>query len=54
LIEGTLSEEIVRHHNICRYEAVRDLKERYLRGEDFLYNRLWVLILLHKWLNENT
>jgi asparagine synthase (glutamine-hydrolysing) len=54
LIEEHLSEESVRQNNICRYDRVKELKEAYFKGEDYLYNRLWVLVLLHKWLNENT
>jgi asparagine synthase (glutamine-hydrolysing) len=54
LIEEHLSEESVRKNRICHYEAVKVLKQAYFQGQDYFYNKLWVLALLHKWLNENT
>jgi asparagine synthase (glutamine-hydrolysing) len=54
LIEEYLSEESVRAINICRYDAVKSLKEAYLNGNNYDFKRLWGLILLHKWLHENT
>ena len=54
LIEEYLSEECVRSINICRYETVKNLKQVYLNGNHYDFKRLWGLILLHKWLSENT
>jgi asparagine synthase (glutamine-hydrolysing) len=53
LIEEYLSEASVRAINICRYDAVKNLKEAYLNGNNYDFKRLWGLILLHKWLLEN-
>lgn len=52
LIEKHLSEEMVMKLSIVKPEQVKLLITRFESGEDFLYNRLWVLILLHKWMEE--
>jgi asparagine synthase (glutamine-hydrolysing) len=53
LMENYLSEKVVRELNWVDYAFVSNLKTSFLNGEEFLYNRLWVLIILHKWLSEN-
>ncbi len=53
LIGKYLSEEIVRRYSIVKYEKVSRMIERFENGENFLYNRLWVLILLHKWIGDS-
>lgn len=53
LIERYLSETMVKDVGLVRYDYVQSLKVSFSRGSDFLYNRLWVLIAAHKWLNEN-
>ncbi len=51
LIEEYLSEKIIRKHNIVKYENVFALKKQFLNNKvDYLYNRLWLLIVLHQWL----
>ena len=52
MIERYLSEETVTKYSIVSYEKVKLIIQRFENGETFLYNRLWVLILLHKWLEE--
>jgi len=52
LIEKYLSEEMVMKYSIINFSKVKSLITRFENGEDFLYNRLWVLILLHKWMEE--
>jgi asparagine synthase (glutamine-hydrolysing) len=54
LVEQHLSEESVRSHNICRFEVVESLKKGYLEGTHYDFKRLWGLMLLHKWLNDNS
>ena len=50
LIDNYLSEEIVKKHNFVHYNLVSKLKNGYLLGgEKHLYNRIWALIILHKW-----
>jgi asparagine synthase (glutamine-hydrolysing) len=52
LLDRYLNEEIVEDVGIVRYSHVRNLKNSFSNGDDFLYNRLWVLIVAHKWLDE--
>jgi len=44
-----LSKECVEGAGFVKYEPVRKLVSRFEKGEDFLFNRIWALILLHKW-----
>ena len=53
LIQKYLSKEMVEDIGIVRYSQVETLKRSFFKGDDFLYNRLWVLIVAHKWLCEN-
>ena len=53
LLEEYLSEEIINKHGIVKYSVVKELKQRFSDGTDYLYNRVWVLIVLHKWLEMN-
>jgi asparagine synthase (glutamine-hydrolysing) len=51
LIDKYLSKESVEDVGICDYSIINDLKSRYLlQNEDYLYNRLWNLIILHQFL----
>lgn len=50
LIENNLSESIIKKYNFVNYEYVERLKNDFFSGKDYLYNRVWVLIVLHKWL----
>lgn len=53
LIDEYLSEEIIKKHKIVNYEEVNQLKHQFFKGVDYLYNRLWILIVLHMWLEKN-
>lgn len=53
LIPTYLSEEIVRNYNIVNYSVVQHLLTDFNRGKTYLYNRIWQLILLHKFLKDN-
>jgi asparagine synthase (glutamine-hydrolysing) len=53
LLDDFLSESVVRKHKIVKYEQVKELKKRFLEGEKYFYNRLWVLINLHQFLEKN-
>ncbi len=51
LIDDYLSEEIIKRYNIVNYNIVENLKTNYLyNNKDYLYNRLWLLIILHKFM----
>lgn len=53
LIDNYLSEAVVSKYGVVNYAVVKQLIQRFEKGEGYLYNRLWVLILLHKWLQEH-
>jgi asparagine synthase (glutamine-hydrolysing) len=53
LIKEYLNATIIRKYNVVKYEEVDSLLSRWNKGDDFLYNRIWLLIILHMWLNEN-
>lgn len=53
LINDYLNDSMVRDVGLVKYSAVSALKKAFSHGDDFLYHRLWVLIVTHKWLYEN-
>lgn len=53
LIEQHLSKDMVESVGIVKYAYVEKLKRAFSSGQSFLYHRLWVLIVAHKWLNKN-
>lgn len=53
LIEENLSEKVVEEYNLVNFEFVTQLKKDFFGGKTFLYNRIWILIVLHKWLLKN-
>ncbi len=53
LIDQYLSKEMIEKYNVVKYEEVATLKIRFFGGVDYLYNRIWLLIVLHKWLEHH-
>lgn len=53
LVDDYLNESLIQEVGICNVQYVQELKSRFASGMDYLYNRLWVLIVLHKWWKEN-
>ena len=53
LIEKYLDDTLVAKTGVVNPEKVKQLLARFEAGEEFLYNRIWVLILLHKWMNDH-
>jgi len=53
LIDKYLNDETLTECGIVNIAKVKTLLARFERGEDFLYNRIWALILLHKWMMEH-
>jgi asparagine synthase (glutamine-hydrolysing) len=49
LVDTYLSKSSVEGAGFVKYEKVRDIVSRFEKGEDYLFNRIWALILLHKW-----
>ncbi len=53
LLDQYTSEQVINKYNIVHLEYVNNMKQQYLKGNDYLYNRLWLIIVLHWWLEEN-
>jgi len=45
-----LSQDTINSFGIVNYQQVNELLTRYNKGEDYLFNRVWLLYILHKWL----
>jgi asparagine synthase (glutamine-hydrolysing) len=50
LVELNLSEEVIKKYNLVDYAYVSALKKDFFDGKDYLYNKIWILVILHKWL----
>jgi asparagine synthase (glutamine-hydrolysing) len=50
LLDDYLNEQVIRQVGIVEYGQVKQLKERFLDGNNYPYNRLWILIVLHRFL----
>lgn len=48
LLEQYTEPKLIEKYNILDVEYVQNLKSKYLKGQDYLYNRLWSIIVLHK------
>ena len=53
LIQKYLNPDLISETNILNYEYVLEIKKRFFNGESYLYNRIWNLIVLNKFLKEN-
>jgi asparagine synthase (glutamine-hydrolysing) len=53
LPEKYLSTEVLEKHGVFKVAAVKEIERRYFAGEDFLFNRIWSIIMLNQWLEEN-
>jgi asparagine synthase (glutamine-hydrolysing) len=53
LLDKYCNEEIITKYAVVNWEAVNKIKSRFLAGTSHLYNRLWLIIVLHWWLEEN-
>lgn len=49
LIDKYLSRESIDQAGFVHYDHVASLKLRFEKGEEYLFNRIWALVLLHKW-----
>ena len=49
LIDDYLNEKIVQEAGFIHFEIISDLLRRWHLKETHLYNRIWTLIVLHKW-----
>ena len=53
LLDKYTSVEIIEKYNVVNVQIVQKMKAQYLNGTDYLFNRLWLIIVLHWWLEEN-
>lgn len=53
LIDDYLNKNIIERYGIVNYGEVEKLKVDFFAGKNYLYNRLWLLIVLHKWLSQS-
>lgn len=53
LVDELLSPNAVDEIGIVTNEYVQKLKSEFFGGQEYLYNRLWAVIVLHKWWKEN-
>ncbi|MFM8950835.1 MAG: asparagine synthase-related protein, partial [Bacteroidota bacterium] len=52
LIEHYLSETTVNKYGVLEFSAVKACCDAYFSGSEFMYNRLWQLIVLQMWLEK--
>src|ERR1700757_789698 len=53
LIDDYLNETIIKKVDVIEYKYVQELLYRFNNGEDYVFQRLWLLINLHKWFVKN-
>ncbi len=53
LMEKYTAKNVVEKYNLLHYSEVEKIKKQYYAGRDYLFNRLWAIIVLHWWLEEN-
>ncbi|MFT3682943.1 MAG: asparagine synthase (glutamine-hydrolyzing) [Ferruginibacter sp.] len=53
LLDKYTSQEIIEKYNVVHFSFVQKLKQEYQKGKDYLFNRLWLVIVLHWWMEEN-
>ncbi|UAY52229.1 asparagine synthase (glutamine-hydrolyzing) [Ferruginibacter albus] len=53
MVETYTCEAIINKYGYVNYKVVADLKKQYFNGKDYLYNRIWLIMVLHWWLETN-
>lgn len=53
LIDAFLSDAITEELGLFDVNYVKGLVNKFFGGKDYLYNRIWVLVILQKWMKEN-
>ena len=53
LVYKYTSQEIIQKYDLLNFQCVNKITTEYLNGKDYLYNRVWVIIVLHWWLESN-
>jgi asparagine synthase (glutamine-hydrolysing) len=47
MIDKYCSKEVIEQTGVVKYEVVKDIVSKYFSGSDYLYKRIWALIVLH-------
>jgi asparagine synthase (glutamine-hydrolysing) len=53
LIDEYLNDTIVKQYELVNLAKVKSLLKKFQSGEDYLYNRIWLLVILHWWHKHN-
>jgi asparagine synthase (glutamine-hydrolysing) len=53
LLDKYTDAAMIEKYQVVNYTIVNQMKVDYLNGKDYLFNRLWLIIVLHWWLDEN-
>ncbi len=53
LLDAYINEEALNEVGFFNTKAILGLKKRYLDGEDYLYNKLWAMLLFVQWYQHN-
>jgi asparagine synthase (glutamine-hydrolysing) len=53
LLDKYTDAAMIEKYQVVNFEVVNKMKTDYLQGKDYLFNRLWLIIVLHWWLEEN-
>ena len=52
LLKKYTSKQTIEKHDLVKYSTIEKLKQKYSEGQDYLFHRLWVVLVLHWWLEE--
>jgi asparagine synthase (glutamine-hydrolysing) len=53
LLDKYTSAQVINKYGLVDFGIVENIKKKYLAGTDYLFNRLWLIIVFHWWLEEN-
>lgn len=53
MTEQYLSKEVTRELGLFDEAVVEELKHRFASGQDYLYNRIWAMAVIQRWLTRN-
>ncbi|HKB43997.1 MAG TPA: asparagine synthase (glutamine-hydrolyzing) [Chitinophagaceae bacterium] len=53
LLDQYLNKQVIEECNLVYADKALQIKNDFLNGKDYLYARVWALVILHKWYKEN-
>jgi asparagine synthase (glutamine-hydrolysing) len=54
LVEKYYNREVVEKHNVMKADAAMAIKDKYYKGDSSSYFRVWLVTVLHWWLEKNS